>query len=162
MGKTIKIGLIADTHIPTRLRELPARIFEIFQGTDYIIHAGDYVRVSVIDELQSIAPVIGCVGNMDPSDIRTKLPPIATLEVEKKIILVIHDLWGNPKRLEGINKKQVDVIVHGHSHKATIQKEENVLIINPGSPIASIYSGRTVGLLYLTPNNIEVEIVELR
>jgi predicted phosphodiesterase len=84
------------------------------------------------------------------------------LEVEKKIILVIHDLWGNPKRLEGINKKQVDIIVHGHSHKATIQKEEKVLIINPGSPIASVYSGRTVGLLYLTSNNIEGEIIELR
>jgi len=66
MRKIIKIGLIADTHIPTRLRELPARIFEVFQGTDYIVHAGDYVRVSVIDELQSFAPVIGCVGNMDP------------------------------------------------------------------------------------------------
>ncbi len=56
----------------------------------------------------------------------------------------------------------MNVIVHGHSHKATIQKEENVLIINPGSPIASTYSGRTVGLLYLTLDNIEGEIVDLK
>ena len=53
------IGLISDTHIPKRAMCVPKRVFEIFENVDYIIHAGDLVELSVIDELEQIAPVLG-------------------------------------------------------------------------------------------------------
>ena len=61
------IGLISDTHIPKRAMCVPKRVFEIFENVDYIIHAGDLVELSVVDELEQIAPVLAVHGNMDTS-----------------------------------------------------------------------------------------------
>jgi predicted phosphodiesterase len=45
------VGLISDTHVPVRAREVPKKVFEVFEKVDYIIHAGDLVDLSVIDAL---------------------------------------------------------------------------------------------------------------
>ena len=37
----LRIGLIADTHIPADAKILPPHVREAFQGTDLILHAGD-------------------------------------------------------------------------------------------------------------------------
>ena len=53
------VGLISDTHVPKRAKCIPQRVFEIFKKVDYIIHAGDLVELSVIDELERIADDAG-------------------------------------------------------------------------------------------------------
>jgi putative phosphoesterase len=35
------IGLISDTHIPDRARQLPDNVLEAFKDVDLILHAGD-------------------------------------------------------------------------------------------------------------------------
>jgi predicted phosphodiesterase len=35
------VGIVADTHCPEFLDQLPARLFEVLQGVDLILHAGD-------------------------------------------------------------------------------------------------------------------------
>ena len=37
------VGIIADTHIPHRLKAVPQAVFEIFSEVDLILHAGDIV-----------------------------------------------------------------------------------------------------------------------
>ena len=159
MGNTIKLGLIADTHIPTRARELPARLSEIFRDVDHIIHAGDYVNYSVIEELQKIAPMTGCYGNMDPTILKNKLTKVATLKIENLVIKVIHDLgWGS--RIKKLQKSgQFDVLVYGHTHKPSIKKEKNLILINPGSATNAFRTSNSVGILYITPENIDCEIL---
>ncbi len=61
----MRIGLITDTHIPDAAGELPARIAEIFDGVDLILHAGDVYQSSVLDELERIAPVLVALGDDD-------------------------------------------------------------------------------------------------
>ena len=46
------IGLISDTHIPDRARELPKNVISAFQNVDLILHAGDLTSMEVIDELE--------------------------------------------------------------------------------------------------------------
>ncbi|MFX1295724.1 MAG: metallophosphoesterase family protein [Promethearchaeota archaeon] len=157
----IKIGLLSDTHIPTRARELPDKLFDTFRDVNYIIHAGDYVNLSVIKDLQKIAPVIGCHGNMDPSSIIQRLPKIATLIVEEKIIKIIHNLK-NRSYIKKIQKMgPVDIIIHGHTHKSSVQKGD-LLVINPGSATNSLYMPNSIGILYLTPDQHDYNLIELK
>ena len=51
------VGVISDTHIPHRLKEMPPRVFEQLKGCDLILHAGDLEDVHILDSLRTIAPV---------------------------------------------------------------------------------------------------------
>ena len=44
-GQMKLIGLISDTHIPSRSKRLPDRVFEVFKDVDLIIHAGDLTQI---------------------------------------------------------------------------------------------------------------------
>lgn len=41
IGVVACIGLISDTHYPLRCEQLPPALFEIFEGVDLLLHAGD-------------------------------------------------------------------------------------------------------------------------
>jgi putative phosphoesterase len=162
MGNSVKIGVISDTHIPTRARALPAKIFEIFEDADYIVHAGDYVDLAVIEELEKCAPVIGCRGNMDHHSVKQQLSKVGTLEVEGRIIRVIHDLQGGAKIKQIQKMGPVDIIIHGHSHRKSVEKIGALLILNPGSPTNSFGRPNSVAVLYLTPARVDFEFFELK
>ena len=61
----MKIGLIADSHIPEAMPELPSQVRTVFAGVDRIVHAGDLHCIAVLDWLEDIAPVVACRGNGD-------------------------------------------------------------------------------------------------
>ena len=61
----MRIGVLADTHIPDRTDELPAEIFDYFRGVDLILHAGDVCEQVALDWLGTLAPVIAVRGNCD-------------------------------------------------------------------------------------------------
>jgi hypothetical protein len=50
------IGLISDTHIPSRTKVIPQRVFEIFNAVNLTIHAGDLVNLNVIKALKKSHP----------------------------------------------------------------------------------------------------------
>ena len=58
------IGVISDTHIP-HFKKLPEAIWEHFAEVELIIHAGDLSVLSVIAELETIAPVVAVQGNVE-------------------------------------------------------------------------------------------------
>ena len=55
-----KIGIISDTH-----NVLRAEVVDDLKTCDYILHAGDIMKVEVLEALQQIAPVIAVKGNND-------------------------------------------------------------------------------------------------
>ena len=59
------IGLISDTHIPEAGKSLWPEVIRIFKEVDLILHAGDMHDLSVLKELEEIAPVLACRGNGD-------------------------------------------------------------------------------------------------
>ena len=62
---TMRIGLLADTHIPKDAKMLPPHVKVALDGVDLIFHAGDIYLSTVLDELEAIAPVIAARGNGD-------------------------------------------------------------------------------------------------
>jgi putative phosphoesterase len=164
--KVVKtVGVISDTHVPKRARCIPKRVFEIFEGVDYIIHAGDFVELAVRDELEQIAPVLAVRGNSDGFDVANALPKLNSLKVFDWKIGVMHDL----NILEGLDSmgeiaisKGLDVYVHGHTHIADIKWKGKVLYINPRSPTdpSSVLGKPSVGLLKITQKIITAQIVE--
>ncbi|WP_407379632.1 metallophosphoesterase [Methanobrevibacter sp.] len=158
------IGLISDTHIPDRARQIPEKVLESFKDVDLIIHSGDLTTRAVIDELEKIAPVIAIQGNMDRVA-GLDLPKAETVEVEGVKIGVAHgEVYprGDTQQLLYLARQlDVNILVTGHSHQPKIEQVEDVLLLNPGSPIVPRLADRTVMLLEINNKNVDVEIVKI-
>jgi len=160
------IGLISDTHVPKRAMRIPQKVFEVLKDADFIIHVGDLVVLSVIDELEQIAPVLAVHGNMDGYEVNGVLPELNSLKIFDWKIGVMHDpnvFQGSGKMMEIAKKNGFNVFVYGHTHSAKIKWEEKNLYINPGSPTdpASFTNKPTVGLLKITKQTITPQIINL-
>jgi uncharacterized protein len=134
----VKLLLIADTHIPKRGRDLPARVWDEVVRADVVLHAGDWVDVALLDALTERATrLIGCWGNNDGPDLRARLPEIATATLEGVRFTVVHETGGAAGRNERMSRRypDTDVLVFGHSHipwDAT--SSTGLRLLNPGSP----------------------------
>lgn len=161
------VGLISDTHIPVRARSLPKKVFEVFEKADFIVHAGDLVDMSVLDELEQLAPVLAVYGNMDGPEVRGKLPKINSFKIFEWKIGVMHDpgaLFGMGKMLEIAKQNGFNVLVYGHTHNSSIKWDGELLFINPGSPtnpVPPFIIKPSVGLLKVTKEKIVPEIIQI-
>ena len=123
---TKTVGLISDTHVPKRAAKVPQRVFDIFQNVDFIIHAGDLVELSVIDELEQAAPVLAVHGNMDTLETNDVLPSINSLKLFGWKIGVMHDpdvQNGSDKMIYLAQENGFNVLVYGHTHSPRINWE---------------------------------------
>ena len=158
------IGLISDTHIPDRAKELPQNVLDAFSDVDMIIHAGDLTSLDVIDKLETIAPVMAVQGNMDRAN-GIDLSKAKIIEAEGLKIGVAHgEVYprADTQQLVYLAKElDVDILVTGHSHQPKIEKTGGVLLINPGSPIVPRLADRTVMLLEINNKEVDVEIVKI-
>ena len=158
----MRIGLISDTHIPEHARELPDQLKEVFRGVDLILHAGDVYKVSVLDELEGIAPVLAAEGDDDYYEV------VSNKRVKKKHVLDIDGvtIWLSHALTYAWDEgeKRPDVIVFGHTHEATVEEKGDVLLINPGSATFPGYQYKlgTVGLLTINSGKAEAQIVQLQ
>jgi putative phosphoesterase len=167
------IGLLSDTHIPDHAKELPDQLKEAFDGVDLILHAGDIYNLSVLDELECIAPILASAGDDDRFDAvidkRVKWEHILTME--GVTIWLKHILWWRPddskNHIDPANlqhEKSPDVIVFGHTHEASLKNHGGVILINPGSPTFPHYRRElgTVGLLTVNSGKAEAQIIQLQ
>lgn len=151
-----RIGVIADTHIPARAKELPAKIYEVFQGVDLIIHAGDVVEMNVIQDLRSIAEVIAVYGNMCSAEVQEEFPYKCVVHVNGFKIGVVHG-HGPVDRVQVKEhafqefKREniaVDCIIFGHTHHPENEVIDGILFFNPGSAVENkTLAENTVGIL---------------
>jgi putative phosphoesterase len=162
----MRIVVISDTHIPHRAKDLPAKLWEEIEKADLVIHAGDYTSFDFYTELTSVAEVRGVYGNMDEYRLTEILPEKEILEVEGKRIGIFHG-FGAPLGLEKrVRKKfendKVDIIIYGHSHRAVLKEEDNLLIINPGSPTDKIFTRYlSYAILEIEGGRARAEIIKL-
>ncbi len=138
MAQESLIGVISDTHIPTRARKIPKKVIDSFSSVDLILHAGDIVSIEVVDELNNLAPVEAVAGNMDFPEVVEKFPEFKVVEVMGRRIGIVHDtgsyvgLSDFARRLA--LEKELDVLVFGHTHRSFMRREGGKLYLNPGSP----------------------------
>jgi putative phosphoesterase len=158
-----KIGVISDTHVPTRAAALPASLHEHFKNVDFIIHCGDLVDNNVLIELKAIAPVYAVKGNMDGPDI--KEPEELVLFINNTFTVCAAHGTGSPYGLhERLIKKFVSykpyMILYGHTHTADIGSFNGTLFFNPGSCTAGNVNN-SIGLLEIKHDSIERKIIPL-
>jgi putative phosphoesterase len=129
-----QIGVISDTHVP-HFNKLPESIWEHFAGVELIIHAGDLSRLSVLAELETIAPVVAVQGNIEEDEVVRKLPVKREIVVGFCRIGVVHIL-GDSYNREKVARQEfpnVRVVVYGHSHIPWNEERNGLLLFNPGS-----------------------------
>ncbi len=159
----MKIGVLSDTHIPVVASELPTAVLKAFDGVDLILHAGDILELSVLDALRAIAPLEAVHGNMDRWETRQALPDKRTITAIDRRIGLAHGggaPWSLPKRMLS-EFPGADIIVFGHSHCALVERRENVLLFNPGSPTDTRFAPfKSYGIIEIT-DTVKAEIVRL-
>lgn len=158
----MKIGVLADTHIPTKAKELPGRVIEGFKDVDLIIHAGDIVNRETLERLQEIAPLKAVAGNVDSHQLKKQLPERLELNLEGYKIGVTHghNLKGHIMDKLGYIFPEADIIIFGHTHRPCNQRIEGQLYFNPGSPTdRRLQSHYSFGIIDLD-NGINSQIIE--
>ena len=163
---TTRLLLISDTHIPGRARALPAAVLAAADAADLVIHAGDWVAASVLDDLRQHAEVLGVWGNNDGEDLRRVLPEVARREIEGVRFAVIHETGDARRRHERADAAfpDADVLVFGHSHIPWDTVTDGGLrLLNPGSPTDRRRQPRHTMMTVLVGDGAirEVELVEL-
>lgn len=134
----MKLLLIADTHVPKRARDLPARVWDEVDRADVVFHAGDWVDVGTLDALERrAARLVACWGNNDGPELRARIPEVATVTLDGLRFTVVHETGGAAGRGERMARgyPDTDVLVFGHSHipwDATAST--GLRLLNPGSP----------------------------
>ena len=128
------VVVLADTHIPRRAKGLPEGLLPHLERTGLILHAGDLLEASVLEELSRYAPVRAVKGNVDGPDV--DLPETLEFEVGGVPVAMIHDS-GQKKGRRGRMKRRfrgARVVVFGHSHIPLLEDEDGLMLLNPGSP----------------------------
>lgn len=180
----ITLGVISDTHIPDRSRQLRQLALGRFQeaGVSAILHAGDVIVSRVLDQLGEVAPVFAVRGNRDWFTLR-RLPPVLRLEFGGVSLVLTHGHgplkhylvdrlrymrqgYCQERYLAYLRAAYPDeqVIVFGHTHYPLNLRMEGRLFFNPGSPQISDQEDLTpsIGLLHIDERGrLTGEIVHL-
>jgi uncharacterized protein len=180
---TTRVGVVADTHCPEFLDKLPARLFEVLEGVDLVLHAGDINSEETLAALGRLAPVEAVRGDHDGS--LENLPASREFTVEGRRIVLVHGqrsrwleepntlLWtfslgyfrphrGLPRALRR-RFPSADAIIYGHTHSARAETIDGALLFNPGgvhqwSPATArrrLTAGRAQGAIGKSPGWFE-------
>lgn len=149
----VRLGIIADTHYPARVPNLPYDAIEdAFRNVDAILHAGDIASPQVLHELSCIAPVVAVRGDQDHFD----LPFERILKFNGLRLALTHgnrsplqEEFYRLRRIFGYQEtewnhlpaellaryapQQVDIIVFGHTLSAFAARRQGIFLFNPGA-----------------------------
>ncbi|MFQ6014655.1 MAG: YfcE family phosphodiesterase [Anaerolineae bacterium] len=177
----MKIGVIADTHIPEVIPSLPSKLREAFSNVDIILHAGDVCDLAPLHELENNFTITMAVaGEGDRPEARRYLEEKKVVEFGRRKVGLIHGHQGEEKGVLGTLRRlwrgpdyesiyryvlnqfsDVDAIIFGHTHRPYIKTVEGVLLFNPG-PASPVGNARpSVGILDIEENTIAGRIINL-
>lgn len=166
------IGLISDTHIPSRVPQVPEGIVEDFKenNIDYLFHLGDYEKFKTYQSFLDIFgkdKVIGILGNMDDYKLRKTLPETIEFELFGHQIFMVHGMGGPNIIIKRLNKNydlsKYDIIIFGHVHRPYNEIwRDNKLYLNPGTPTDKEFTDiNSYGYLRISKDIIEPKIIYL-
>jgi putative phosphoesterase len=148
------IGLISDTHGLLRPQTLRA-----LESSDVIIHAGDVGDPEILETLKTLAPVFAVRGNVDAERWALTLPETEVIELDPATIYVLHDVHALDLDPAAAG---FQIVVSGHSHKASREERNGILFINPGSAGPRRFDlPITVALLHLDRRPWKIDFLDL-
>ena len=163
-GDSVRLAILADTHMPRGARRLPGRCLELCAEADLILHAGDFMEIEVLEELQAIRPVVAVHGNVDSPELRSMLPESLAFEVGGAQVAMLHDSGPRQGRLSRMRARfpEADAVVFGHSHLPLHDERQGFQIFNPGSPTERRRAPtRSMGVATVADGRISFELIDL-
>ena len=142
----VNVAVLSDTHGFLR-REVVAEI----QDCTHILHAGDIVKETDLDELRCCGAIYAVRGNNDlwQPGLRD-LSGVLQFQIAGVRFLMTHDRYDVPRNL-GDTK----IVVCGHTHRYSEEWIDGRLWLNPGSCGRSRFgSGATIARLKLQEGRI--------
>jgi len=180
----MRIGVVGDTHIPEQSLVLPARVAEVFQSVDVILHVGDICELNVLEELQETYTLTFAVwGEGDTREVRRYLDEKRVVQLGDRRVGMLHShqyvevankgwrglrhLFSRPRSSGSLHDflvgqfagEGVDVIAFGHTHEPKVWTHKGVLLFNPGAAVPG--HRPSVGILEIESDRIAGEIVYL-
>lgn len=124
MEEGVRVAVISDTHGMLR-REVVAEL----KDCTHILHAGDIVRESDLDELRLYGSIFAVRGNNDlwQEGLR-ELAGVLYFQIAGVPFVMTHDRYDVPRQLDGIQ-----AVIYGHSHRYSEEWIDDRLWLNPGS-----------------------------
>lgn len=125
---------VSDTH-RAEDHGLTGRTLTAVQEADRVIHAGDFYRSAVLDAFErEAATVFGVTGNNDDQSLRARLPEARVVSYRGVRFAVRHRHPSGETGLAMFGRDRgADCVVFGHSHRPTVRRVGDVLLVNPGS-----------------------------
>lgn len=160
------IAIISDSHIPSRAPQIPEEFCEKLEEADLIVHCGDFETEEVYNEIQEYGEVIAVRGNCD----RIELPKYEEFERNDIKFGITHGTGISPRghrpTLANIaDQMSVKVLFHGHTHQQEAVKENDKVLLNPGSCTGvgggSARSGNPKMMTIKPGIELEVNLIEL-
>ena len=134
----MRLLIIADTHVPKRARDLPGEVWDRVAEADVVIHAGDWVGLAFLEELQTRSKrLLGCYGNNDGPELRARVPEVVTADLAGVSVVITHETGGSKGREQRLDRRfpGVDLLIFGHSHIPWDSvTPAGLRLLNPGSP----------------------------
>jgi putative phosphoesterase len=159
----VLVAVVADTHLPRGSRRLPDACLERLRSADLILHAGDVVALTALEELMALGPPVRAVaGNVDEPALQDRLPRELELDVGGARVAMVHEPGARRRREARLRSRfpGADAIVYGHSHLPQVDRVGGVWILNPGSPTERRRApARTMLVLEASGGEIRPELV---
>lgn len=155
----MKIMVVSDTHgnylAPLTLLD--------GAGADMLIHLGDELADARLVEPLLEIPLLKVPGNCDHGATSTPRELVETI-AGRRILITHGDTYRVKNGLEHLIRKAAEiraaVVLFGHTHTPCVQKENGILLVNPGTLMAGSDT-KSYALLTLTVTSVSAEIIHL-
>lgn len=159
-SRPIRIGIIADTH-----GLFDSTIVRHVHGVNHILHTGDIGKQSVIEQLETIAPVTAVSGNVDEYE-ESGFPREAIIQLNGVRTAIRHVVFEAGKLTkEGrafLDRTRPDICIFGHTHQPKNEWLNGTLLFNPGSAGPKRFKlSRRLGFLTISEGKVSAYHVTL-
>lgn len=151
------IGVVSDTHNNLKNIETIISLFND-EGISLVIHTGDIANANSLDKFSKLnGKLIGVYGNNDRNEIGLKevannnnflfQEPPNLISLCKRKIAIFHE----PNIIEEFlsRNENIDLVVHGHTHRYRHERRNDILFFNPGESAGMQEGKNAIGLINL-------------
>lgn len=154
-----RIAVVSDSHGSIENLSL---FLDRLKNVDALWHLGDHAEDALPISMRLNCGYVAVRGNCDPF---SNEPLTYTVDWHGKRILLLHGhtVTGKLALLYAAKQANADAVFFGHSHVPSIETEDGVLLLNPGSlSRPRTAKGPSVALLTLEDDAMRAELLFAR
>ena len=151
------LGVVSDTHNNLKNIETIISLFND-KKVSLVIHTGDIANAQSLERFSKLnSDLIGVYGNNDRNEMGLKevanknnfkfQEPPRILTLCNKNIAIFHE----PDSIDDflLENRNIDVVIHGHTHRYRHEMKNDVLFFNPGESAGMQKGKNAIGILNL-------------